>query len=99
MLESTYEECLAVELASRNLTIDRQLEIPIIYKGQKLSAGYRIDLLVNGKVILELKSVQKIDPIHEAQLLTYLRLSDKKIGLLLNFNVPVMRHGIKRFVN
>jgi len=99
LLESTYEECMAFELQSRDLIINRQLEIPVLYKGRKLEQNYRIDLLVNNQVIVELKSVNKIEPIHNAQLLTYLKLSKKKYGLLLNFNVPVMRQGIKRILN
>ena len=99
LLESTYEECMAFELKRRNLIVKRQHEIPVLYKGRKLEQNYRIDLLVNNQVIVELKSVNKIEPIHDAQLLTYLKLSKKKYGLLLNFNVPVMRLGIKRMLN
>ena len=99
LLESTYEECIAFELFSRDLLIHRQYEIPIVYKGMKLEQNYRIDLLVNDEVIVELKSITKIEPIHNAQLLTYMKLANKKIGLLLNFNVPVMKQGIKRLLN
>ena len=99
LLESTYEECMAFELQCRYLIVKRQHEIPVLYKGRKLEQNYRIDLLVNNQVIVELKSVNKIEPIHNAQLLTYLKLSKKKYGLLLNFNVPVMRQGIKRILN
>jgi len=99
LLESTYEECMAFELQGRSLVVKRQHEIPVLYKGRKLEQNYRIDLLVNNQVIVELKSVNKIEPIHNAQLLTYLKLSKKKYGLLLNFNVPVMRQGIKRILN
>lgn len=77
----------------------RQLELPIIYKGQQLDLGYRIDFLINDQVIVELKSVKHLEPIHEAQLLTYLKLAKKRYGLLLNFNVPVLRQGIKRMLN
>ncbi|MEA3291602.1 MAG: GxxExxY protein [Pseudomonadota bacterium] len=96
--ESVYEECMAVELAERDLEVKRQMELPVHYKGRKLNAGYRIDLLVDDQVIIELNSVQKIEP-HKAQLLTYLKLADKRVGLLLNFNVPVMKQGICRLVN
>ena len=99
LLESTYEECMAFELQHRNLAVKRQLELPIIYKGSKLNQNYRIDLLVNNQVVIELKSVSKIGPIHNAQLLTYLKLAKKRYGLLLNFNVPVMKQGIKRLLN
>ena len=99
LLESTYEECMAFELMDRDLKIKRQHEIPVVYKGKQLEQNYRIDLLVNNQVIVELKSIKKIEPIHDAQLLTYLKLADKKYGLLLNFNVPVMRQGIKRLLN
>lgn len=99
LLESTYEECMSFELQIRNLIVKRQHEIPVLYKGKQLEQNYRIDLLVNNQVIVELKSVNKIEPIHNAQLLTYLKLSKKKYGLLLNFNVPVMRQGIKRILN
>lgn len=99
LLESAYEECLAVELLDINLTVERQLELPIHYKGRRVNAGYRIDMLVNRQVIVELKSVQRLEPIHEAQLLTYLKLADKRYGLLLNFNVPVMKQGIRRLLN
>jgi len=99
LLESTYEECMAFELQDHNLIVKRQYEIPVLYKGNQLEQNYRIDLLVNNQVIIELKSVNKIEPIHNAQLLTYLKLSKKKYGLLLNFNVPAMRQGIKRILN
>ena len=99
LLESTYEECMAFELQKRNLFVKRQYDIPIIYKGNKLNQNYRIDLLVNNEVIVELKSIKKIEPIHNAQLLTYLKLANKRYGLLLNFNVPILRHGVKRLLN
>ncbi len=99
LLESTYEECMAFELKNRNLVVKRQHEVPILYKGNKLEQVYRVDLLVNGQVIVELKSIKKIEAIHNAQLLTYLKLANKKYGLLLNFNVPVMKQGIKRLLN
>ena len=99
LLESTYEECMAFELQERKLVVQRQHEIPVLYKGTKLEQNYRIDLLVNNQVIIELKSIKKIEPIHDAQLLTYLKLANKRYGLLLNFNVPIMRQGIKRLLN
>ena len=99
LLESTYEECMAYELQERNLNVKRQIEIPVLYKGTQLEQNYRIDLLVNNQVIIELKSVNKLEPIHDAQLLTYLKLANKKYGLLLNFNVPIMKQGIKRLLN
>ena len=99
LLESVYEESLAYELTGRGLLINRQQELPLIYKGIQLDANYRIDLLVNNEVILELKAVQKIENIHKAQLLTYLKMAKLRCGLLLNFNVPVMKQGIHRLVN
>ena len=98
LLESAYEECLCYELSQRNLTFKRQLALPVVYKGVKLDCGYRIDLLVEDLVIVELKTVERLLPIHEAQLLTYLRLCKKSLGLLINFNVPVIKSGIKRVV-
>jgi len=99
LLESTYEECMTYELQERQLTIKRQIEIPVLYKGTQLEQKYRIDLLVNNQVIIELKSVNKLEPVHDAQLLTYLKLANKRYGLLLNFNVPVMKQGIRRLLN
>ena len=99
LLESTYEECMAYELQERNINVKRQIEIPVLYKGTQLEQKYRIDLLVNNQVIIELKSVNKLDPVHDAQLLTYLKLANKRYGLLLNFNVPVMKQGIRRLLN
>ncbi|MBX7257404.1 MAG: GxxExxY protein [Candidatus Hydrogenedentes bacterium] len=97
LLESAYEECLAYELSLRGLTARRQVELPVIYKRLELDCGYRIDLIVEEAVVVELKAVEKLLPIHEAQILTYLKLSEMSVGLLLNFNVPLMRDGIKRF--
>ena len=99
LLESAYEECLSYELDLRYLSLERQKPLAIIYKGKKLDCGYRLDLVVEKAIILELKSCEKIEEIHKAQLLTYLKLSGLKLGLLLNFNVPVMRDGIVRIVN
>lgn len=98
MLESAYEECLSQELKLRNIPFERQVDLPIEYKGMKLSAGYRMDIVVDGLIILELKSIEKVLPIHEAQLLTYLRLSKIWLGLLINFNVPVLKEGLHRRV-
>ncbi|MEA2007486.1 MAG: GxxExxY protein [Chloroflexota bacterium] len=98
LLESTYEACLCKELELRGIAFKRQVELPIRYKGLELSAGYRMDIVVDNLLILELKSVEKLIPVHEAQLLTYLRLSNIWLGLLLNFNVPVLKNGIKRLV-
>ena len=99
LLESAYEKCLCRELSLNGLSFERQVTLPVHYKGLELDCGYRMDLVVERKVVLELKSVSRFEPIHEAQLLTYLKLSDLKLGLLLNFNVPVMKSGIKRIVN
>jgi len=98
LLESAYEECLCHELHLRGLKFERQRPLPLEYKGIKLDCGYRMDIVVEEKVILELKVVDTIAPIHEAQLLTYLRLSGVKIGLIINFNIPVLKDGIKRLV-
>jgi GxxExxY protein len=99
LLESAYEECLCHELALLGLKFERQKPLPVSYKGVKLDCGYRLDLVVEGQVIVELKTVDEIQPIHEAQLLTYLKLSGVSVGLLINFNVPVLKHGVKRIVN
>ena len=99
LLESAYEECLCRELSLRDIKFERQKSLPVAYKGVNLDCGYRLDILVEQLVILELKAVSRIEPIHEAQLLTYLKLAGLKLGLLLNFNVPVMKSGIRRIVN
>lgn len=98
LLESTYEKCLIFELQRIGLVVESQVELPVAYKGMKIDAGYRIDLLVEKSVIVELKAVESILPVHEAQILTYLKLSGNKLGLLLNFNVKLMKDGIRRFV-
>ncbi|MGZ4839745.1 MAG: GxxExxY protein [Terriglobales bacterium] len=98
LLESAYEECLCHELHLRKLAFRRQVELPVQYKGLKLDCGYRIDLLVSDTVIVELKAVPRLLPVHEAQLLTYLRLSGKRVGLLINFDVSVVKNGIIRRV-
>ena len=99
LLESAYETCLKHELLKRGLEVKSQVELPIEYDGVRLNAGYRIDLLVSDAIVVELKSVDKIAPIHEAQLLSYLKLSNLQVGLLMNFNVIHLKDGIKRMVN
>lgn len=98
LLESAYEACLAHELTSRGVPFTRQQPMPVAYKGLMLDAGYRLDLLVDGKVLVELKAVEKVDSIHEAQLMTYMRLSGIRVGLLINFNVKVLHMGVTRRV-
>ena len=98
LLESAYEECLCHELKLRNITYERQKELAVEYKGIKLDCGYRLDIVVASKLILELKSCNNLEPIHKAQLLTYLKLTGIKIGLLINFNVPILKQGIKRII-
>ena len=98
LLESAYEECLCHELHLRGLAFERQVDLPVSYKGVHLSCGYKIDLLVRNEVILELKTVESILPVHEAQLLTYLKLLNKQVGLLINFNTALLTRGIKRIV-
>ena len=99
LLESAYEECLCYELSQAKLKFLRQVELPIAYKGVNLDCGYRMDVVVEDEVIIEIKAVERIHSIHEAQMLSYLKLHDKKVGLLLNFHVPVLKSGIKRVVN
>ncbi len=98
LLESVYEECLQLDLMKVGKNCERQVVLPVSYKGRELNCGFRIDLLVEKSVIVELKSCEKILPIHEAQLLTYMKLSGISKGLILNFNVPALRNGIKRMV-
>jgi len=99
LLESAYEECLASELKNAGLRIERQKPVPVTFKDIKLKCGYRIDILVEDIVIVELKSVDQLAPIHEAQILTYLKFSNKQIGLLINFNVLLLKNGIRRFIH
>ncbi len=99
LLESAYEQALCCELSLRNITFERQKHLPAACKGVDLDCGYRIDILVDDLVIIELKAVEKLQPLYEAQLLTYLKISQLWLGMLLNFNVPVMKYGIKRIVN
>lgn len=96
LLESAYEACLAHELVRRGYQVGRQKPQPVNYDGLEIEVGYRLDILVNGEVILELKAVEQVLPIHHAQLMTYLKLSGKTLGLLINFNVPLIKQGIKR---
>ncbi len=98
LLESAYEECLCEELSARGIPYKRQVILPVIYKRKRLDTGYRIDLLVADEVVVELKAVEVILPIHEAQVLTYMKLGDWKVGLILNFNVSILVKGIKRLV-
>ena len=99
LLESAYEQCLCYELNRSGLAFECQVHLPVDYKGLRLDCGYRLDLLVEGAVIVEIKAVEELVPIHEAQLLTYLRASQKTVGLLINFNVAMLRDGLKRIVN
>jgi GxxExxY protein len=98
LLESAYEECLLFELQNKGLSIERQKPVPIVYKEVKLDFGYRLDLLVENSVIIEIKSVDTLCLVHEAQILTYMRFTNMKTGLLINFNVTVLKNGLKRFV-
>lgn len=99
LLESSYEECLYYELRKSKLDVEKQKSLPLIYEDVKLDIGYRIDLMVEGKVIIELKAVESLNDLHLAQILTYLKLTGCKLGLLINFNVPLIKNGIRRVVN
>ena len=99
LLESAYETCLCRELELRSIPFDRQAALPVRYKGVLLDAGYRMDIVVDQQVIVEIKAVEVLLPIHKAQLLSYLRLADKRVGLLINFNVPLLKQGLQRMVN
>ena len=98
LLESAYEECLCYELEQSGIVFGRQVPLAIVYKGTRLDCGYRLDIVVQRQLIIEIKSVDRLLPIHDAQLLTYLRLSGYKIGLLMNFNTFLLKEGIRRFV-
>ena len=98
LLESAYEDCLRCELAQANLAFRRQVALPVVYKSERLDCSYRLDVVVEGRVVLELKTVERLMPIHETQMITYLRLSGIPIGLLLNFNSVVLKHGIRRLM-
>jgi len=99
LLESAYEACMAHELVKRGFMVERQRPQPVIYDEIEIEVGYRLDLLVNDSVIIELKAVEQLLPIHQAQLLTYLKLSGKTLGFLINFNVPLIKQGIRRIAN
>ena len=100
MLESAYEKCLAFELAARGLKVERQKPLPLVYRGLRLDCGYRIDLLVEDLVIVEVKSIERLDRVHSAQVLSYLRMLKRHVGLLINFNVQwLVRDGLRRIVN
>ena len=99
LLESSYEECLAYELHKRDLFVEKQKALPLVYDEIKMDIGYRIDIMVEEKVIIEIKSVEYLNDVHLAQILTYLRLSNCKLGLLINFNVKLIKNGIRRVVN
>jgi GxxExxY protein len=99
LLESAYEECLSYELTQAKLSFERQVALPVIYKGVKLDCGYRMDMVVEDLVIVEIKAVERIIPVHEAQLLSYLKLYNKRVGLMFNFHVSVLKSGMKRIVN
>ena len=99
LLESAYDECLCRELSLRGLHFQRQVSLPVSYKGVCLNCGYRMDILVEDEVVVEVKSVQKLGSVHEAQLLSYLKLSGRAVGLLINFNVKMLKSGVKRLVN
>lgn len=99
LLESAYQECLFYKLRKENLVVEKEKPMPLIFEEVQLSCGYRIDLLVEGKVLLELKSVESLNDVHLAQTLTYMKLGDYKLGLLINFNVNLLKLGIKRVVN
>ncbi len=99
LLEKTYEVCLVHELTNSGLMAVRQLALPVVYDGMKLDAGYRIDILVEDQIVVELKTIERLLPVHHAQVISYLKLSGKKIGLLINFNMAHLRDGIKRLAN
>ena len=99
LLESVYQQCMATELRDMKLDVHVQFPVPLIYKGKNLNKDYVIDLLVEREILIELKAVEGILPVHEAQVISYLKLANKKVGLLINFNVPLLKQGFKRFVN
>lgn len=99
LLESVYQSCLCFELRSSGLHVESEVALPVIYKGTTLSEVYRVDMLVEDEVVVELKAVEQVLPVYKAQLLSYLKISGKKLGLLINFNVPVLKQGVKRIVN
>jgi GxxExxY protein len=98
LLESVYEQCLALELSVRNINVQRQVAIPIVYRGERIEVGFRMDMVVEGLVVVEIKAIEKTAPVHEAQLLTYLKLSGHTLGLLINFNVARIKDSLRRLV-
>jgi GxxExxY protein len=99
LLESAYEACLSFELLDQGLRVERQVPLPLVYRGQRLECGYRIDMIVNDELIVEVKAIERLEKVHRAQLRSHLKLSKRTLGLLLNFNVRSLRDGIKRVVN
>lgn len=99
LLEGVYQHCMVKELINRNVTVTTMIPVPLYYKGELLNKNYVVDMLVEDEIILELKSVEGLLPVHEAQLISYLKLADKRLGFLINFNVPLLKQGFKRFVN
>ncbi len=99
LLESVYEECLLEELRSRGIFCEQQVYLPLIYKGKELNKDFRLDILVENKIIIEIKAVEYLQAVHNAQIISYLKLADKKLGFLINFNVSLLKEGFKRFVN
>jgi GxxExxY protein len=99
LLESAYQSCLAFELKQLGLKLEEQKPLPVVYKNAKLDCDYRLDFVVEDEIIIEIKAIEKLLPIHDAQLLSYLRLTKKRVGLLMNFHVPVLKNGLKRIVN
>lgn len=98
LLESAYEACLVYELVNKNLHVERQIPVPVIYKEIKLECGYRIDILVENSIVIELKAVEALNDIHEAQVLTQMKFANKSVGLLINFNVLLLKNGLRRFI-
>ena len=99
LLESVYQFCLVEELRSRNIFVEEQVSVPLFYKGKPLEKDFRIDILVANEIIIELKAVECLLPVHEAQIISYLKLAEKRLGFLINFNVPLLKSGFRRFVN
>lgn len=98
LLESVYEECLVMELSDRELAFERQVPLPVVYKGRLVTSPFRLDLLVERAVVVELKAIERLAPVHQCQLITYLKLTGASVGLLVNFNVPLLKEGVKRVV-
>lgn len=99
LLEAVYQHCLVKELRMRNITVETMVPIPLVYKGHVLNKDYVMDILVENEIIIELKSIESFLPVHEAQIISYLKLANKRLGFLINFNVPLLKNGFKRFVN